>query len=141
MANIIYTSFHKQCADGTFDLDSPGAVFKCALLSSAHAPSAAHATLADVVANEVAGAGYTAGGAALTNVTWSVVGATAVFDADDPIWVNATISARYAVIYLVGTSNGVTNPLMCLIDFGAVNGVTGGTYRVKFNDAGILILN
>lgn len=138
MADLIYTSFKRRCADGTFDMDND--TFKCALFTSTHTPNAANAVLADLT-GEVTGAGYTAGGATLTSVTWTTSGTSAVFDAADPSWTSAGITARYAVIYKSGTANSLTNPLVCLLDFGADKGVTGGTFTVTFNASGILVLS
>jgi len=138
MADIVYTSFKRRIGDGTFDMDAD--TFKCALLTASHTPNAANAVFADLT-GEVTGTGYTAGGATLTGVTWSSAGSTAVLDAEDPSWTTASLTARYAVIYKSGTANGLTNPLVCLLDFGSDKGVTGGTFTVNFNDAGIVILS
>lgn len=138
MADLIYTSFKKRIGDGTFDMDAD--TFKCALFTSAHTPDAAHTVFADLT-GEVSGTGYTTGGTTLTDVIWATSGATAVFDADDPTWSDAVITARYAVIYKSGTANDLTNPLVCLLDFGEDKGVTGGTFTVNFNDSGILVLS
>jgi hypothetical protein len=138
MADLIFTSFKKGCADGTFDLD--GDTFKCALLTSAYTPDATDVVFADL-SGEVVGTGYTAGGASLANVSWVTSGTGAKLDADDPSWTNATITARYAVIYKVGTANSLVNPLVCLLDLGSDKGVAGGTFTVNFNAAGILTLS
>jgi len=138
MADTIFTSFKLHIGDGTFDMDAD--TFKCALLTSDYTIDATDAVFADL-SSEVSGTGYTSGGATLTNVTWTNSGTTAVLDADDPSWTTATITARYAVIYKSGTANSLTNPLVCLLDFGADKGVTGGTFTVNFNAAGILVLN
>lgn len=138
MANLLYDSFREYACDGTIDLDSD--TFKCALFTSAYTPAASNATFADLT-GEVSGDGYTAGGQALTNVTWTRSGATVTFDADDPSWTNATITARYAAIYKSGTANEIVNPLVCLLDFGADKGVTGGTFTVTLNAGGILTLS
>jgi len=138
MADIVYTSFKRRIGDGTFDMDAD--TFKCALFSSSHTPNAANAVFGDLT-GEVTGTGYTAGGATLANVTWGIVDGKAVLDADDPSWTTATITARYAVIYKSGTANSLVNPLVCLLDFGADKGVTGGTFTVQFEATGILLLS
>lgn len=138
MANVLYTKFKQHLGDGTFDMDAD--TFKCALLTSSHTPNAANEVLADLT-NEVTGTGYTAGGATLTNVTWALTDTTVKFDADDPAWTEATITARYAAIYKSGTANSLTNPLVCLLDFGADKGVTGGTFTVNFSSSGIVTLS
>lgn len=138
MANVIVTPFKKHIGDGTFDLDSD--TFKCALLTSSYTPDATDEVFADL-SGEVSGTGYTAGGATLTGVTWATSGTTCVLDATDPQWTGATITARYAAIYKSGTANSLTNPLVCILDFGADKGVTGGTFTVQFDAGGILVLS
>ena len=86
------------------DLMSPGGnlaalTLKCALYTNAatlNATTAAYAT-----ANEISASGtnYTTGGNALTNVAISVDGTTAIFDADNVTFANATISAQAALLY------------------------------------------
>lgn len=138
MADLIFPSFKKGCADGTFDLDAD--TFKCALLTSSYIPDNTDAVFADLN-NEVTGTGYTAGGATLTNVTWTLVDGTAKLDADDPSWTDVTITPRYAVIYKSGEANGLANPLVCLLDLGAEKGVIGGSYAVNFATTGIVTLS
>lgn len=139
MADLIYSNFKRAVGEGLLDLGTDS--LKCMLLTSAHTPSAAHAAYADVSGQEVAGTGYTAGGQALSSVTWSLSGTAAVLDAADPSWSEATVTARYAVIYVDKTAGGVVGPLVCLLDFGAEKGVSGGTFSVVFDAGGIVSLN
>lgn len=139
MASIDYTAFKYGLGRGRFALQSD--TLKCVLLTNAHAPSAADAVLADVVADEASGAGYTAGGATLSSVTWTATGTSLALDAADPSWTTATITARYAVVYAAKTVDGVTNPLIALLDFGADKGVTGGTFSVQIDAAGIVTVD
>lgn len=138
MANVIVTPFKQHIGDGTFDMDAD--TFKCALLTSSYMPDATDEVFADL-SSEVLGTGYTAGGATLASVTWATSGTTCVFDAADPEWTGATITARYAAIYKSGTANGLTDPLVCILDFGEDRGVTGGTFTVRFDVGGILVLS
>ena len=138
MADNIYGSFKKSLGEGLFDLSAD--TLKCALVTGAYTPSADHAVYADVAACEASGAGYTAGGQALADVTWGLCGTAAVLAAADPSWTGASVSARYAVIYADKTTGGLTGPLICLLDFGADKGVAGGTFRVAFDAAGIMTL-
>jgi len=138
MADLIYTKFKANLGNGTFDMDAD--TFKCALLTSSYTPDATDEVFADL-SGEVSGTGYTAGGKTLSNASWTTSGTTAVLDANDPAWTEATITARYAVIYKSGTANGKANPLVCLLDFGADKGVTSGTFTVNFNASGILVLS
>lgn len=96
----LYDSFLPNVGSGLIDLD--GHSFKLAILGSGYAPSAGHATFADVSANEIAAAnGYTAGGAALPTVSWAYVGNTATFDSGDVVFTAAggALTGHYAVIY------------------------------------------
>ena len=86
------------------------------------------------------GAGYAAGGQTLSGVAWTLAGTSAALAAADPSWTEASITARYALIYVAKTVAGRTNPLVCLLDFGADRGVTGGTFSVRFDASGVLAL-
>jgi hypothetical protein len=138
MADMIFNSFKEGIADGTFDLD--GDTLKIALFTSSYTPDATDVVFADL-SSEVSGTGYTAGGATLSSVTWTRSGGTATLDAADPQWTTASFAARYAVVYKSGTANSLTNPLICLLDFGSDKTVTSGTFTVSFNASGILTLS
>lgn len=64
-------------------------------------------------AAEISGTGYTSGGAILSNKTVSYTVDYGIFDADDVIWTNSTLTARRAELYRFNTVNGVENPLIC----------------------------
>ena len=138
MADLIFTSFKDGLGRGSFDLSADP--LHCVLLTSAYVPSTGHAVLADAAGSEAAGAGYAAGGTALSGVGWSTAGGKATLRANDPGWTEATVTARYALVYVAKTVGGRTNPLVCLLDFGADRGVTGGTFTVRFDAAGVLTL-
>lgn len=84
---------------------------------SAYLPSygAEPAVWADVSANEITGTGYTAGGATLANVSLANTGLLTQVLADDTLWPSATLTARYAVVYLDATLNGVVKPIIELL--------------------------
>ena len=118
------------------DLMSPGGnlaaqTLKCALYTNAatlNATTAAYAT-----ANEISASGtnYTTGGNALTNVAISVDGTTAIFDADNVTFANATISAQAALLY----NNHNANAAIAVLDFGGVKTSTNGTFELQFPTA------
>jgi len=116
------------------DLMSPGGnlaaqTLKCALYTNAatlNATTAAYGT-----GNEVTGGNYTAGGNALTNVAISVDGTTAIFDADNVTFANATISAQAALLY----NNSNANAAIAVLDFGGVKTSTNGTFELQFPTA------
>lgn len=91
-----------KIGNGVFDLD--GHTFKMALCDNSQAldetftGASGDGRYADLT-GEVSGAGYTAGGEALTGVTWAGGSGTVTFDADPTTWEAATFVAKYAVIY------------------------------------------
>lgn len=100
---------------GVIDLDTNA--FKVALLGDGQAMSAAFsgasadARFADLT-DEVAGAGYTAGGVALANVTWARASSIVTFGADPAVWTGLDATVKWAVIY----KNGGNNDLLAFFD-------------------------
>ena len=118
------------------DLMSPGGnlaalTLKCALYDNT-ASLAANTTVYDT-ANEISSSGtnYTTGGNALTNVAITVDGTTAIFDADNVTFANATISAQAALLYNANNSNSA----IAVLDFGGVKTSTNGTFELQFPTA------
>lgn len=119
MPSFIFNSAVRDEATGAIDYDTDN--FKVMLLTAAAAPNKdAWAKRSDVT-NEVVGAGYTAGGAAV------VVAVGAVDTANDRVdislggatWANATITARYAVYYKARGGAATADELVAVNDFGA----------------------
>lgn len=133
MANFIFNQFKLHVGNDTIDLD--GDVFKCALLTDSHVPSAGYERFAEVSSTEVSGSGYTAGGITLTNVTWAIVNDASYFDSDDPLWTNATFTARYAVIY-DDTTTFPADVLMFFYDFEANQLINNGSLRLRLDSRG-----
>ena len=118
------------------DLMSPGGnlaaqTLKCALYTNAATLDAT--TSVYITGNEVSDSGtnYTIGGNTLTNVAISVDGTTAIFDADNVSFANATISAQAALIYNANNSNSS----IAVLDFGGVKSSTNGTFELQFPNA------
>ena len=118
------------------DLMSPGGnlaaqTLKCALYDNT--ASLAANTTAYATANEISSSGtnYTTGGNALSNVAISVDGTTAIFDADNVTFANATISAQAALLYNANNSNSA----IAVLDFGGVKTSTNGTFELQFPTA------
>lgn len=91
-----------------------------ALLTNSYTPNAgSHASFADIAAFEVAGNGYTAGGAELGNKSWAYDnGLTAALLTADPVlWSGLTLTTRYAVVYK-GAGTQVASKLISYVDFG-----------------------
>jgi hypothetical protein len=112
---------------------------KCALLTNAHSFDTDHNEWGEISANEASGAGYTTGGAIISNlvVTQDNVNNKAVFDADDVTWSSSTITAKYAVLYDVTQG---TNLIACF-DFGSDYSSSNGNFTVQWNASGIITLS
>lgn len=81
-------------------------------------------TTAYTTANEVSGPGYFAGGQILSiAVAPTSTGTTAYFSFDNAVWSSASFIARGALIYV---ADGVTNPSVAVLDFGADRTATIG---------------
>jgi hypothetical protein len=118
------------------DLMTPGGnlaaqSLKCALYTNAATLNAT--TPAYTATNEVSdtNTNYTTGGNTLTNVAISVDGTTAIFDADNVTFPNATISAQAALLYNANNANSA----IAILDFGGVKTSTNGTFELQFPTA------
>lgn len=110
---ILYDHFALRSRDGTFDIDAD-AFYMALVLSTSNFATGSLTKWGDVT-NEIAAAfGYTAGGQALTSVIWSPNAAKAKFSSAPVVWnaAGGALTARGAVIYKLGTANGLVNPLV-----------------------------
>ena len=98
-------TFKQDCLDGAQNLGNGGNTLKIALYTSSASLGAT--TSAYTTSNEVSGTGYTAGGATLSSqaVAYDSSNNVAYFDAADPSWSSARITARGALIYNNTKSN------------------------------------
>jgi len=138
-----YGNFALHLAKGRVSwLASGGSTVKCALLANTYTPDQdAHATWADVSAHEVSGTGYTAGGVALvlTDATYDSGTNTLTLDAADAEWLSLSLTARYAVLYVVGAGPS-TSWLIAYTDFGVDKAPQEEPLKVMFNPAGIVTM-
>ena len=126
ITQALCNSFKQQLMLGDHDLDSD--TLKIALYTSA--ASLDEDTTAYSATNEVSGAGYSAGGITLTNVSVSVdnTNDVAFVDFDDPVFQDVTITARGALIYNTSSTN--TNAAIAVLNFGADKTATNGDFTV-----------
>jgi len=127
--NFMCTSFKKELLTGTHNFTaSSGNTFKIALYTNSASFNAS--TTAYTSSNEVSNSGsYTAGGGALTNVTPTTSGTTALTDFADKEFTSATITARGALIY---NDSAAGDPTVAVLDFGADKTSTTGTFTIQF---------
>jgi hypothetical protein len=128
ISQAMCTSFKVGLLTGSFNFGTGTAqVYKIALYTSAATLGAS--TTAYTATNEVAsGSGYTTGGKVLTVSTVPTsTGTTAFLDFSNVTWSVASFTARGALIYL---ADGVTNPAVAVLDFGADKTASSGDFVV-----------
>ena len=132
ISQAMCTSFKVGLLNGTFKFGTGTTqVFNIALYTSSATLSAA--TTAYSTSNEATGAGYSAGGQALTIAAVPTSsGTTAYLDFSDVTWSTSTITARGALIYL---ADGLTNPAVAVLDFGGDKTSTAGNFTIQFPNA------
>jgi len=126
-------NFTNGSGGGTTTTTGTGNAFKLALYTSSATLDAT--TTAYTVTNEVSGTGYSAGGGALTNVTPTTSGTTALTDFADLTFSSATITARGALIYNSSTTAGTADRAVLVLDFGGDKASTAGDFTIQFPTA------
>ena len=125
------TSFKKELMEAKHNfLASGGNTFNLALYTSSATLGAS--TTAYSATNEVSGTGYTAKGAALTNVNPTTSGTTAFTDFDDLTFSSSSITARGALIFNDSASG---DPAVCALDFGGHKTSSSGDFTIQFPTA------
>ena len=131
ITQVLTDTFKQDCLDGAQNLGNGGNTLKIALYTSSASLGAT--TSAYSTTNEVSGTGYTAGGVTLSRqaVAYDSSNNVAYFDAADPSWSSATITARGALIY----NNTKSNASIAVLDFGSDFSSSNGTFQVQFPSA------
>ena len=131
ISQTLTDAFLQDCLDGGQDLGTSGNTLKIALYTSSASLGATTATY--TASAEVSGTGYTAGGASLSSqaVAFDSTNQVAYFDAADPAWTTATITARGALIY----NNTKSNATIAVLDFGSDYTSTAGTFTIQLPSA------
>ena len=126
-------NFTSGSGGGTTTSTGSGNAFKIALFTSSASLGAG--TTAYSSGNEASGTGYSAGGAALTNVTPTTSSTTALTDFSDVTWSSSTVTARGALIYNSSTTAGSANRAVLVLDFGSDKSSSSGDFTVTFPTA------
>lgn len=135
--NLAKAVFNKEVDWDTDDI-------KVMLVSSSYTPNQdTHDYLDDVVANEVTGTGYTAGGVSLASKTNTYDGANnvVVLDAADVTWANSTITARYAVLYNNTGASNAAKALIGYVDLVSDQASNAGNFILEWDASGIIRIN
>ena len=131
ISTAMSTSFKKELLEAKHNfLASGGNSFKLALYTSSATLGAA--TTAYSATNETSGTGYSAGGAALTNINPASSGTTGFTDFNDLTFSSSTITANGALIYN-DTASG--DPAVCSLAFGGDKTSTSGDFTIQFPTA------
>jgi hypothetical protein len=130
--NFACDVFKTGLMDGTFNFSSSTTqVYRIALYTNA--ASLNQDTTTYTTTGEVTGNGYTAGGKILTiGVNPTNSNDISYLSFNDISWTGSTFTARGALIY---KADGVTNPAVCVLDFGSDKTTTNGTFSVQFPSA------
>ena len=125
-------AFKTGLASGTFNFNTD--TFKIALYTGAADIGPTTATYTTL--NETSGTGYTAGGETLTVSVAPTIGpiptdTIAYLSFSNVTWNPAAFTCRGAIIY---KADGVTNPTVCILDFGGDKTCTT-TFQVQFPSA------
>jgi hypothetical protein len=130
MASLIFNSFWDDLARGNIDADTDA--FKCLLTTSGYTEDKdVHTKRSNVTSEVAAGAGYTAGGQAVTvTVTKDLVNDRVDITLGGFSIPAATITARKAVYYKSRGGVNTADELVAVIDFGADVTSTTGTWSL-----------
>ena len=126
ITSAICTSFKQELLVGTHNFTNGGNTFNLALYTSSATLGAS--TTAYTATNEASGTNYTAKGAALTNVTPTTSGTTAICDFADLTFGTATVTARGALIF----NTSASDKAVCALDFGADKSSSAGDFTIVF---------
>ena len=126
--NYACNTFKSGLPSGTFSISTASTNLYISLYTNGatlNADTAGYTSSGEVVAS-----GYTAGGNVLVVTVNPTPGTTAFFSFANAVWTSA-LTARGALIY---KNDGVTNPAICVLDFGADKTSTT-TFTVQFPTA------
>ena len=126
ITSAICTSFKQEILVEGHNLTNGADSIKLALYTSSDTLGAG--TTAFVTTGQATGTNYSSGGSALTNVTPTTSGTTAIVDFADLTFSTATVTARGCLLY--NTTN--SNKAICAIDFGGDKTSTAGDFTVVF---------
>jgi hypothetical protein len=115
---------------------------KYTLLSDSATPNFdTHDFWDDLVANEVTGTNWAAGGVALTGTELTLSSGTMTFDATDVSVASTTITSAMAGVLRTNVGSNATDQLLLLQDFVTAVTTVNGTFTVQHNASGILTID
>lgn len=130
MASGLYNRFTANLLGADTDLVANAVTV--ALMTDSHTFTASDNVWSDVSGNETSGTNYSQKALSGKSVTQ---GSPSYFDADNVEWVDATFDAAHAVLF------DNNNDLVVSIDFGGIQSVVNGTFRLEWSSSGIIELD
>lgn len=129
MPTLIYNRGLEHLARGQIDFDTD--TFRVLLTTSAYTPDKDSHDFRNDVTNEVAGAGYTAGGnVATVTVTLDTANDRIDISLGGTTWPASTITARQAVYYKARGGASTADELIAVVDFGSDIVSSAGTFTL-----------
>lgn len=134
-----YGPFGEHLLKGEFNAAT--AQVNVSLHTGAYTPNKDHEFFSSVT-NEVAGAGYTAGGAIVGSLAaaYDATNDRSVLTGANVTWTGLTATYRYAVIRLY-TGSAATAPLIAWVDFGADQTASGVDVTLQWDATGFYRLS
>lgn len=131
--NFMSSTFKRELLVKGHDFTiTTGDSFKLALYDNTATLTAATATYGGAGIGELTASGnYVVTGNALTNVTPTLSGTTALTDFVDEVWSTATFTARGALLYNDTDTTG-PDATVAVLDFGTDKTATAGDFTVQF---------
>jgi hypothetical protein len=138
--NVTYNEFLAQMLNCELNLTTD--TLKVALFPASYIPDPDQRFWQAIASQQVTGQNYAAGGQLLTGGALAKQDASnnVKFWADDVVWSNSTLTARYAVIYK-DTLDPATSPLILCFDFGTDKSSVNGNFTVNWADDGIFTVS
>lgn len=95
----------------------------------------------DDVTDEVSGAGYTAGGVAVTTTEVTIASGSLKYDAADTVYTTVTVSNAMAGIIFFNVGTAATDQLVLLQDFVTAASSTAANFTIQHHSNGILAID
>lgn len=127
---------------GRAQIDVLGNTFKVMLTTAGYVPDFDNDEFVSVVTNEITGTSYTAGGVALTGLTWTYdttdpLNKRWVLGANPVLWSGANWTGARQLIVYVDTTDPLTSPLVGVIDYGVDKSPANEDFQQSFT-AGVI---
>jgi hypothetical protein len=114
---------------------------KEALVTDTHTPDFTLHDFRDDLTNEVAGAGYTAGGVAFTATELTLAGGTMTYDFADTVYTTVTIADAMGGVFYFNVGSAATDMLIGMQDFVTAASATAANFTIQHNASGVFTLD